>query len=85
MPIQYRKLVLESKSSWITALQWLPEVRLARCRPSCFNAFSVSEWPVGAFAEVMRSHGFTNRELEMMFKDNPAKALGLPVTPENRI
>ena len=40
---------------------------------------------VGAFAEVMRSHGFTNRELEMMFKDNPAKALGLPVTPENRI
>jgi len=40
---------------------------------------------VGAFAEVMRSHGFTNRELEMMFKENPAKALGLPVTPENRI
>jgi predicted metal-dependent phosphotriesterase family hydrolase len=33
----------------------------------------------------MRSHGFTNRELEMMFNDNPAKALGLPVTPENRI
>ena len=40
---------------------------------------------VGAFAEVMRSHGFTNRELEMMFKDNSAKALGLPVTSENRI
>jgi predicted metal-dependent phosphotriesterase family hydrolase len=40
---------------------------------------------VGAFAEVMRSHGFSNRELEMMFKENPAKALGLPVTPENRI
>jgi hypothetical protein len=28
----------------------------------------------------MRSYGFTNRELEMMSKDNPAKALGLPVT-----
>jgi hypothetical protein len=41
---------------------------------------------VGAFTEVMRSHGFGNRELdEMMFKENPAKALGLPVTPENRI
>jgi hypothetical protein len=39
---------------------------------------------VGAFAEVMRSHGFSNRELEMMFKENPAKALGLPVIPENR-
>jgi hypothetical protein len=40
---------------------------------------------VGAFAEVMRAHGFTNRELEVMFKENPAKALGLPATPENRI
>jgi hypothetical protein len=40
---------------------------------------------VGAFADVMRLHGFTNRELEMMFKENPAKALGLPVTTENRI
>ena len=40
---------------------------------------------VSAFAEAMRAHGFSNRELEMMFKENPAKALGLPVTPENRI
>ena len=40
---------------------------------------------VGAFAEAMRAHGFTNRELEMMFKENPAKALGLPVTSDNRI
>jgi len=40
---------------------------------------------VGAFAETMRSHGFSDRELEMMFKENPAKALGLPLTPENRI
>jgi len=32
---------------------------------------------IGAFAEVMRAHGFTNRELELMFKENPAKALGL--------
>jgi hypothetical protein len=32
---------------------------------------------VGAFAEVMRAHGFTDRELELMFKENPAKALGL--------
>jgi hypothetical protein len=32
---------------------------------------------VGAFAEVMRAHGFTDRELELMMKENPAKALGL--------
>ncbi len=32
---------------------------------------------VGAFAEAMRGHGFTDRELDLMFKDNPAKALGL--------
>ena len=25
----------------------------------------------------MRARGFTDRELEIMFKDNPAKALGL--------
>jgi hypothetical protein len=35
---------------------------------------------VPGFAEVTSSHGFTNRELEMMFSDNPARALGLPVT-----
>jgi len=32
---------------------------------------------VGAFAEAMRARGFTDRELDLMFKDNPAKALGL--------
>jgi hypothetical protein len=40
---------------------------------------------VGAFAEVMRARGFTDRELELMFKDNPAKALGLAAAPANRI
>jgi predicted metal-dependent phosphotriesterase family hydrolase len=25
----------------------------------------------------MRAHGFTDSELEMMFKENPAKAVGL--------
>jgi hypothetical protein len=40
---------------------------------------------VGAFAEVLRAHGFTDRELEIMFKDNPAKALGLPAASANRI
>jgi hypothetical protein len=40
---------------------------------------------VGAFADVMRAHGFTDRELELMFKDNPAKALGLSAAPANRI
>ena len=64
-------------------------------KPACFlsefwtKVDRAWEYPggagVGAFAEVMRSHGFTNRELGTMFKDNPAKALGLPVTPENRI
>ena len=34
---------------------------------------------VGAFAAEMKRRGFTDRELEMMFKDNPAKAIGLPV------
>jgi hypothetical protein len=34
---------------------------------------------VGAFATEMKKRGFTERELEMMFKDNPAKAIGLPV------
>ena len=34
---------------------------------------------VGAFAAEMKRRGFTERELEMMFKDNPAKAIGLPV------
>jgi hypothetical protein len=35
---------------------------------------------VGVFAEVMRAHGFTDRELDLMFKENPAKALGLTAT-----
>ena len=35
---------------------------------------------VGAFAAEMKKRGFTDRELEMMFKDNPAKAIGLPVS-----
>jgi hypothetical protein len=34
---------------------------------------------VGAFAAEMKKRGFTDRDLEMMFKDNPAKAIGLPV------
>jgi hypothetical protein len=34
---------------------------------------------VGAFAAEMKKRGFTDRELEMMFKENPAKAIGLPV------
>jgi hypothetical protein len=38
---------------------------------------------IGAFAEVMRAHGFTDRELELMFKQNPAKALGLTPAPAN--
>jgi hypothetical protein len=33
---------------------------------------------IGAFAAEMKKRGFTDRELEMMFKDNPAKAIGLP-------
>jgi len=36
---------------------------------------------VGAFAEAMRAHGFANQELDLMFKENPAKALGLKATP----
>jgi predicted metal-dependent phosphotriesterase family hydrolase len=35
---------------------------------------------VGAFAEAMRARGFTDRELDRMFKENPAKALGVPAT-----
>jgi hypothetical protein len=36
---------------------------------------------VGAFAEAMRARGFADRELEVMFKENPAKALGLKAIP----
>ena len=32
-----------------------------------------------AAAEALRSNGFTERELDMMFKENPARLLGLPV------
>jgi hypothetical protein len=40
---------------------------------------------IGAFAEAMRAHGFTDRELDLMFKENPAKALGLaPTTVSSR-
>jgi len=35
---------------------------------------------VGAFAEAMRARGFTDAELDLMFKENPAKALGLAVS-----
>ena len=34
---------------------------------------------VGAFAAEMKKRGFTDREVEMIFKDNPAKAIGLSV------
>jgi hypothetical protein len=32
---------------------------------------------VGAFAEAMRARGFSNHELDVMFKENPARLLGL--------
>jgi predicted metal-dependent phosphotriesterase family hydrolase len=32
----------------------------------------------------MKKRGFTDRELEMMFKDNPAKAIGLPVSTSSK-
>jgi hypothetical protein len=35
---------------------------------------------IGAFAEAMRTHGFTDKELDLMFKENPAKVLGLTST-----
>ena len=35
---------------------------------------------VGAFAEAMRAHGFTDGELDLLFKENPVKALGLTTT-----
>jgi hypothetical protein len=34
---------------------------------------------VGAFAEAMRARGFTNHDLDVMFKENPARLLGLSV------
>src|SRR5229473_3494987 len=36
---------------------------------------------VGAFAEAIRAHGFTDTELDLLFKENPAKALGLTPIP----
>lgn len=32
---------------------------------------------VGAFAEALRARGITDRDLDIMFKENPAKVLGL--------
>ena len=32
---------------------------------------------VGAFAEAMRARGFTDHELDLMFKENPARLLAL--------
>jgi hypothetical protein len=32
---------------------------------------------VGAFAEALRSRGLTDRDLDLMFKENPARLLGL--------
>jgi predicted metal-dependent phosphotriesterase family hydrolase len=34
---------------------------------------------LAAAARVLRDHGFTERELDIMFKENPARLLGLPV------
>jgi hypothetical protein len=34
-----------------------------------------------AAAKLLRAEGFTERQISMMFKDNPARLLGLPVTP----
>jgi len=36
---------------------------------------------VGAFAEAMRARGFTDHELDVMFKENPARLLGLSGQP----
>lgn len=35
---------------------------------------------VGAFAETMRARGFTDGELDLLFRENPVKALGLTAT-----
>jgi len=34
---------------------------------------------VGAFVDAMHARGFTDRELDIMFKENPARLLGLSV------
>ncbi|WP_428101999.1 DUF6282 family protein [Candidatus Rariloculus sp.] len=34
---------------------------------------------LAAAAEVLRANGFTEQELDLMFKENPARLLGLPV------
>ena len=34
---------------------------------------------VAVFVRAMRDHGFTERELDLMVKENPARALGLEV------
>jgi hypothetical protein len=36
---------------------------------------------MGAFVEKMKAKGFSDHDLDLMFKDNPAKLLGLPVLP----
>jgi predicted metal-dependent phosphotriesterase family hydrolase len=34
---------------------------------------------VGKFVEAMHARGFTDRELDIMFNENPARLLGLAV------
>ena len=34
---------------------------------------------LAAWVRAMNAQGFSNRDLDMMCKENPAKALGLPV------
>ena len=36
---------------------------------------------MAASAKILREAGFTEAELTLMFKTNPAKVLGLPVLP----
>jgi predicted metal-dependent phosphotriesterase family hydrolase len=40
----------------------------------------MAAWTASAPFETMRAHGFTDKELDLMFKENPTKALGLTTT-----
>jgi hypothetical protein len=46
------------------------------------KAGSTSEYAslegIGAFAEAMHARGFSDQELDLLFKENPARILGLP-------
>jgi hypothetical protein len=46
-------------------------------RPGTASEYASLEG-IGTFAEAMHARGFSDRDLDLLFKVNPARVLGLP-------